>query len=409
MPPEPSDLRRDHINKMQPQHSEEYKLSPVPLEKYQQKQHAMDAESPSHMNPDHVLDRYGFILNMDTHGNLLEFDERRKERVPSVAETTRTENRKKKWQMMLAGWSPWPLKSQKGWKYKQILRRVRKGIPDSERGTVWPVLCSVPQKIKDNPGLYADLVRRSVVHPETPNEATGSMISSVSGSTTANSLSFHHTKSFRCIQDTIERDIHRTFPRHSMFCDDDNKSSSDDSNGGLRDGDNEKVGEVSSLVDNNTLAESKDEENDDQSETYHVQTTINGFCGGPSDIATAIHELTTNDETKVEIVASSTTSTTTVSTPQLNSPGAASLNSYHGREGRDAVMPDLVLEGRGGQAAMRRVLKAYSTYDRDVGYCQGMNFIAGMFLTLMTEEEAFWMLVGKSLLVISTIVKSGCP
>mmetsp|Transcript_3828 Transcript_3828/g.5651 ORF Transcript_3828/g.5651 Transcript_3828/m.5651 type:complete len:881 (+) Transcript_3828:231-2873(+) len=47
----------------------------------------------------------------------------------------------------------------------------------------------------------------------------------------------------------------------------------------------------------------------------------------------------------------------------------------------------------GGQASLRRVLRAYSIYDRDVGYCQGMNFIAAMFITFMGEEEAFWMLV----------------
>ena len=54
-----------------------------------------------------------------------------------------------------------------------------------------------------------------------------------------------------------------------------------------------------------------------------------------------------------------------------------------------------LLEATGGQASLRRVLRAYSVHDRDVGYCQGMNFIAGMFLTFMTEEEAFWLLVSK--------------
>jgi hypothetical protein len=49
----------------------------------------------------------------------------------------------------------------------------------------------------------------------------------------------------------------------------------------------------------------------------------------------------------------------------------------------------------GGQAALRRVLRAYSYYDPEVGYCQGMNFIAGMFLTVMSEEDAFWLLVCK--------------
>jgi hypothetical protein len=54
------------------------------------------------------------------------------------------------------------------------------------------------------------------------------------------------------------------------------------------------------------------------------------------------------------------------------------------------------MDAQGGQAALRRVLRAYSLYDREVGYCQGMNFIAGMFLTFVSEEEAFWLLVGKT-------------
>jgi len=47
-----------------------------------------------------------------------------------------------------------------------------------------------------------------------------------------------------------------------------------------------------------------------------------------------------------------------------------------------------------GQAALRRLLRAYSTYDPQVGYCQGMNFIAALFLMVMDDEEtAFWMFV----------------
>lgn len=51
-------------------------------------------------------------------------------------------------------------------------------------------------------------------------------------------------------------------------------------------------------------------------------------------------------------------------------------------------------EGR-GKKALRRILRAYSVYDSEVGYCQGMNFLAGMLLTLLPEEESFWMLVGR--------------
>jgi hypothetical protein len=49
-----------------------------------------------------------------------------------------------------------------------------------------------------------------------------------------------------------------------------------------------------------------------------------------------------------------------------------------------------------GKQALRRILRAYSLYDKEVGYCQGMNFICGMLLTFMSEEEAFWLMVGRS-------------
>jgi hypothetical protein len=55
----------------------------------------------------------------------------------------------------------------------------------------------------------------------------------------------------------------------------------------------------------------------------------------------------------------------------------------------------MFLEATGGKSSLRRVLRAYSVYDREVGYCQGMNFIAAMFLTYVSEEDAFWMMVCK--------------
>ena len=64
-----------------------------------------------------------------------------------------------------------------------------------------------------------------------------------------------------------------------------------------------------------------------------------------------------------------------------------------GNANGDTFDPAHIFDGAGGQARLRRVLKAYSAYDREIGYCQGMNFIAAMFLTLMSEERAFWMLV----------------
>lgn len=43
--------------------------------------------------------------------------------------------------------------------------------------------------------------------------------------------------------------------------------------------------------------------------------------------------------------------------------------------------------------ALRRVLLAFSIYDTNIGYCQSMNFLAGLLLLFMDEEKAFWMLV----------------
>src|SRR5690606_1501384 len=45
-----------------------------------------------------------------------------------------------------------------------------------------------------------------------------------------------------------------------------------------------------------------------------------------------------------------------------------------------------------GLAPLKRVLVAYSWYNTSVGYCQGMNFVAALFLLLMDEESAFWLL-----------------
>eukprot|EP00727_Mastigamoeba_balamuthi_P013560 m51a1_g8827 hypothetical protein (1165) ;mRNA; f:372055-385135 len=46
-----------------------------------------------------------------------------------------------------------------------------------------------------------------------------------------------------------------------------------------------------------------------------------------------------------------------------------------------------------GQVALFHVLKAYSLFDAEVGYCQGMSDVAAFLLMYMSEEEAFWVFV----------------
>lgn len=43
--------------------------------------------------------------------------------------------------------------------------------------------------------------------------------------------------------------------------------------------------------------------------------------------------------------------------------------------------------------ALRQVLYAFSVHCPHIGYCQSLNYIAGMLLLFLDEEQAFWMLV----------------
>ncbi len=53
-------------------------------------------------------------------------------------------------------------------------------------------------------------------------------------------------------------------------------------------------------------------------------------------------------------------------------------------------------DGVAGQETLNRILLAYTAYNSMVGYCQGMNFVAGFILIMSggKEEESFWFLVG---------------
>lgn len=45
------------------------------------------------------------------------------------------------------------------------------------------------------------------------------------------------------------------------------------------------------------------------------------------------------------------------------------------------------------QESLFNVLKAFSLYDPDVGYCQGLSFVAALLLMNIPEEQAFFMLI----------------
>lgn len=439
-------------------------------------------------NSQHKLDRYGFILNMDSHGNIREdtsaagaattngtkvhsdtsninnngggggknnisgssegssnathnknnnnnssktasaaaAQAAREDCLPSAAEIARTNRREHKWQVLLDdGNKQWHNNTlQNGgvgsgignkWAIRRrrpnlVKKRLRKGVPDSQRSAVWPVLCRVREKIQQNPGLYRELVETSVGFTgtlstttiqttPTTTATTSSRSAATDKTTTANgwsrssngvvqgkpkesasdpgkntAVAFNYSKSFKNIQETIERDIHRTFPRHSLFYDN-------------------KEDRETELLEGGAAGE-----NEEDAHSTDTQDLQKGMCG-VTEISSMIEEL--------ELAAPQQQATTSAGVDSSNGNGTAASSStnnnvrmmmmiHTGNAYGDNVSFNKILQDAGGQARLRRVLKAYSTYDREIGYCQGMNFIAAMFLTLVTEEEAFWMLVCKS-------------
>lgn len=52
------------------------------------------------------------------------------------------------------------------------------------------------------------------------------------------------------------------------------------------------------------------------------------------------------------------------------------------------------VHGAKGRSQLYNVLRAYAAFDQELGYCQGMNFLAGMLLIYLdSEEKAFGSLV----------------
>jgi hypothetical protein len=46
-----------------------------------------------------------------------------------------------------------------------------------------------------------------------------------------------------------------------------------------------------------------------------------------------------------------------------------------------------------GESGLRRVLQAFALHNPVIGYCQSLNFLTGMMLIFMQEEDAFWLLI----------------
>ena len=188
-----------------------------------------EEEPPASMLCRDPADRFGFVPEAAQHSASPKGD--------ALAARLRLENsRCTKWVQMLGAWDRYRSDRASSSDRAKLKSRLRKGVPDAVRGRVWAMLAESQARKRANPGKYTELT----LTEEVP------------------------------LADTINRDIHRTFPDQVMF------------------------------------------------------------RGGASSI---------------------------------------------------------------GQVSLKRILRAYSVYNSALGYCQGMGYVAGLFLSYMPEEEAFWLLV----------------
>lgn len=385
------------------------------------------------------LDRYGFITNIDSKGHILETHGAEAISVPRFKDSERTERREKKWGVTLQNYDKQnrqklsdSFKNSGNSKQnktlmrqalpktkKLIMRRLRKGIPDSVRGKTWNALGGGIQ----TPGLYQEILKttssamlehcremkrinqegkqfidtsdgndesdrdqsperegNSTSNRTSPTSAASEMTASTNSSpnkatksdmstpSTPNSAdeepspqstteeekepsNYAATREFRSIQEIIERDIHRTYPRHNLFYEEEKPSAE-------------------------PVVESDQESGGSNSRPSSPVNTPTSGIGDPE-----IAALILNLEMDLRIANALST----------DKNAAVGLQQYSIHDGNGNCTIQATTQS--GQAALRRVLRAYSYHDREVGYCQGMNFIAGMFLTIMPEEEAFWLLV----------------
>ena len=339
------------------------------------------------------LDEYGFIVNLDDKGDIRDSDS---VDIPGGAYTPSADTpkrnhrhvkprvkkqlvklhrrREKKWLGMLKNWDA--IKASKPKRIK-LRERIRKGIPNSVRGEAWTRIAGVKEKVETSQkGVYGKFV-------EATCEGKDAIDSGLETFEPNQEFSVDNS----VMRETIERDLQRTFPRHNMFYDQESDSSDDE----YSDGSYDKLSSFDS-------GGSKDSEE----HAYNCigTTSIETDSGQEVEVLADI-EAETNadiscfgdgaDDNCLSKVAGNCppsifTETKEVAFEPIQQPEPKT------RKKKQKRVVD-ICSADGGQAKLRRVLRAYSYYDQEVGYCQGMNFIAGMFITFVDEEEAFWLLV----------------
>lgn len=240
---------------------------------------------------------------------------------------------------------------------------ARRGLPDSLRQKAWTTLTEADTLMAASPGMYKQLVSKANVEYNKMKELESA------GDTTSISK-------VGSLLETVERDIHRTFPRHYLF-----------HSGFDEEDENELNGNQMNSSDNNDMPSDDDDEIGDNGEDDNTSSDNNVAQVIESkkrefkvDFSNELLDCCNGGETPNDdalLVGFGKRGSNNNCTQQTTKDSEAALRLGH------------------GQDALRNILRAYNMYDTTVGYCQGMNYIVAMFLTFLNndEESSFWLLV----------------
>lgn len=261
----------------------------------------------------------------------------------------------------------------------KVKYHARRGLPDGMRRKAWTALTGVDLIIKAHPGIYDELVDKATVEYEKLHNHDSAHFSLNSGV----------EEKIGPVMETIDRDLNRTFPKHCLFQ--------------SRNEDRDNAGHCSTAAESVCNLENVDSVEEEDGEDYDTQSTgldesleveskrrmFDEANANLKDLRSSINSEQSLDgsaeENDQESVNSVDIFDREEDDDEVNTKGGNS-------QSRNALSGEALGIGQ-GQDSLRRILRAYSMYDTDVGYCQGMNFIAAMFLTFLSEEEAFWLLV----------------
>mmetsp|Transcript_11882 Transcript_11882/g.18254 ORF Transcript_11882/g.18254 Transcript_11882/m.18254 type:complete len:923 (-) Transcript_11882:185-2953(-) len=337
-----------------------------------------------------IMDKYGFLI--DDQKRFKEVESSHHSEETNQSEQDGTTVPLEQWQELFD-----KATSSKGNKlpsklHDKIKHSTRRGLPDSLRRRAWTVFTGVDQIMSQSKGQYKMLlkqadfewsqwIRRSSINSTNGGSSgTNNSVSELSGLTTDNDPDnqleeYQNKRPSHVVLEQIERDICRTFPNHYLFQtiredEDDMEKATGSGQGGGDTANNE-------IEPSNSVDVSEGENSVADEIKRELNSMVERMNGGSSTVLTKSTMLIdVNGISVAKIDGENDTNAADVDSNSMTIPSTSKLS-----------------ERGDGQGALRRILRAYSQYDNEVGYCQGMNFIVAMFLTFLSEEESFWLLV----------------